>query len=229
MLDCVTFTGADDSVDPADLAAISAEYPGVEWGILFSKRQGRARFPSEQWIDRLQESAPVGMKLSAHLCGGWVREFVIDGRFTWNDRDWRLMFDRVQLNFHAEPHGALRGFDDALDAGAWFRPFIMQCDGVHDDVVRGQAARRPGMVLPLFDVSGGAGQLPPSWPAAWPGVRCGYAGGLGPDNIVEQLTRITAAVGDAPFWIDMERRVRSDDDQQFDLGKVRSVLEQIIW
>ena len=53
----------------------------------------------------------------------------------------------------------------------------------------------------------------------------GYAGGLGPDNIESELQRIAAAAGDAPFWIDMETRVRSDNDEQFDLNKVRRCLE----
>jgi hypothetical protein len=65
MLECVTFTGADHSVDPQDPIDLSKEYPQVEWGILFSKRhQGMKRFPSIAWLDSLMELAPIGMKLS---------------------------------------------------------------------------------------------------------------------------------------------------------------------
>ena len=35
MLKMVTVTGADDSVKPSDLAEIAAEYPFVEFGLLF--------------------------------------------------------------------------------------------------------------------------------------------------------------------------------------------------
>ena len=54
MLTRVTITGADDAVDPGALVALSAEFPFVEWGILFSKsREGEARYPSAEWAARI--------------------------------------------------------------------------------------------------------------------------------------------------------------------------------
>jgi len=53
----------------------------------------------------------------------------------------------------------------------------------------------------------------------------GYAGGLGPENLAEQLPLIGQAAGDCRIWVDMESRVRSDNDRQFDLAKVRKCLE----
>lgn len=52
----------------------------------------------------------------------------------------------------------------------------------------------------------------------------GYAGGLFPANIAEQLPKIEAARGPYDFWIDMQGRVR-DDYGHLDLKKVRQVLE----
>lgn len=242
-LDRVTFTGADESVRPKDLFAISAEWPFVEWGILFSlKHQGGSRYPSQDWLQDLILAAPVGLNLSAHLCGKWVRDLVIDGTFTWNDTFTDpSVFDRVQLNFHAEPHQQLKGFERILNGRPIRKPFILQCDGVHDEFVREYVTRSRiernsgrvvplglGAVVPLFDASGGAGRVPGAWPQAWPGIYCGYAGGLGPENIVEQLERIAvAAAGEARIWIDMERRVRSADDTTFDLDKVTTVLKLV--
>jgi phosphoribosylanthranilate isomerase len=54
------------------------------------------------------------------------------------------------------------------------------------------------------------------------GLRFGFAGGIGPDNVKRVIREISAKV-DAPFWIDMESGVRTDD--RFDLNKVRRVLE----
>lgn len=51
----------------------------------------------------------------------------------------------------------------------------------------------------------------------------GYAGGLGPENINEQLYRISS-VAKGPIWIDMETRVRSQYDLDFD--KVTDVLQK---
>lgn len=79
--------------------------------------------------------------------------------------------------------------------------------------------------MPLFDVSGGIGVVPESWPKPFKDVYCGYAGGLGPTTIVEQLKRIEQVVGDCEIWIDMETRIRSENDAVFDLGKVVECIE----
>lgn len=234
----VTITGADDSIDPSELVGLSNAFPFVEWGILFSRKRIGPRFPSLSWLTRLQEMSTPGMQLSAHLCGGWVRDFVIDGQFTWGLHEWVTLFNRVQLNFHAESHGLLAGFDTVLEHDDFgIGAFIMQCDGVHDEIIRARVEtwRRHadefgvynGLVVPLFDTSGGAGKLPGVWPQAWPHVYCGYAGGLGPDNVVAQLDTIMTVTDDQRFWIDMERKVRSEDDRTFDLRKVIKVLRAV--
>jgi hypothetical protein len=67
--------------------------------------------------------------------------------------------------------------------------------------------------------------LAKEWPKPLEDVLCGYAGGLGPDNIEAQLELISKAVGNREIWVDMETHVRSNDDQRFDLDKVEKVLE----
>jgi hypothetical protein len=135
------------------------------------------------------------------------------------------LFQRIQLNFHGQFHRYHeRFFDLAMEDG---RTFILQCDGVNDSGARHLIEKGEGRIVPLFDSSGGAGALPPTWPTAWPGIVCGYAGGLGPDSIDEQLPRIRAASNGERFWIDMERRVRSQDDSVFALAKVETVLKAV--
>lgn len=219
----VTFTGADNSIEPIALANISERYPEVEWGILFSpKHQYSPRFPSDGWIKRLLN---YDLKLSAHLCGGWVRNLVDEGRFSWADRYGDSRFGRVQLNFHAEPI-QFYGLFNLLEADEIAIPIILQCDGAHDETIKKLWTEYTD-ICPLFDTSGGAGILPNRWPQAWKDTTCGYAGGLGPENVASELDKIRLAAGDQPFWIDMERRVRSADDLTFDLDKVRAVLKQV--
>lgn len=227
-LDRVTITGADDSVSADELYRLSEQYPFVEWGILFSgKHQGSRRYPSEAWLATLAETKPADVKIAAHLCGRWVRS-TLAGQADW----WRAypklasQFGRIQLNFHAEAV-------DPMTLGTFVRElaasseFIYQCDGVNDGWVRELIAEvKRGS--PLFDTSGGAGIEPESWPKGWEGVYCGYAGGIGPENCVEVLGPIVAAAWPGiPFWIDMERKVRSEDDATFDLDKVRTVLDRV--
>jgi len=228
ILDRVTLTGADDSVRPEDLLPLSREFPFVEWGILFSRsRNGVPRYPSASWLAELRKTRwRTSLKLSAHLCGQWVRDLVLNGNFSWwgANPELMLIFDRIQLNFHAHHHPAGDSFIDALKANRG-KEYIFQMDEVNDSLWR--SVRDEGVpAVPLFDTSGGAGMLPDRWPHPYPDVYCGYAGGLGPENIEGQLRAIASmARGDAKVWVDMETRVRSEDDAAFDLGKCRRVLE----
>jgi hypothetical protein len=238
VLDCVTITGADDRTNPDELVALSKEFPFVEWGILFSRTQtGSPRFPSQQWLYRLSDRALKNpMRLSAHLCGWYMRETLAGSAAWWRLHPYNPIFQRIQLNFHGQvqPADIIRMFRGVHERA---RAYIFQCDGVNDAWI--QEFVDEGYGSPLFDRSGGAGVLPDDWPPLWLPYS-GYAGGLGPDNVVEQVQKIirtnTSAhihrvAADASrvrlphFWIDMERRVRSDDDLVFDMVKVRTVLE----
>lgn len=226
-LDRITFTGADDSVNPYELVAISKSWPIVEWGILFSaSQQGSPRYPSEGWLDRFGDAMVQNpnIRLSAHLCGRWVRDFVLDGQFTWFEKYPHLgrIFQRVQINFHGQFHKACDAFPGLLTTMK-STEFILQCDGVNDHSVRDLAEK--GLCMPLFDTSGGAGVVPDDgWPTRWPGIYCGYAGGLGPSTIDRELPKIAEASPGQAFWIDMERRVRSEDDRTFEISKIGEVL-----
>jgi len=229
ILDRVTITGADDSIRPEDLIGISEAYPFVEWGILLSKNNmGCARFPSLDWMKRLAQfktEHPNTLHLSGHLCGAWVRNLCKggDSSFTEELEGTAQMYERIQLNFHAQRHKTdAESFINALFT-LGIKQYIVQWDNVNTgflDLIRYHQLK----AAPLFDLSGGNGVLPKEWPRA--DGYCGYAGGLSPENVQGQLELICEKVGKPPVWIDTETRVRSEDDQQFDLGKVRTFLEQ---
>lgn len=230
ILDRVTLTGADDSVDPRDLLALSRAFPFVEWGILYGSSQGRPRYPSLAWIDRLRGLAfdagiaRVDFNLSAHLCSKWVRDFVLEGDYTFGASHVDTFFKRVQLNFHAHHHPASPKFLLAALAVRG-KEFIFQMDEVNDQLWQ-SAYQNDVAAVPLFDTSGGAGILPSRWPKPYDGIYCGYAGGLGPDNLEGQLRSIASvANGPGKVWVDMETKIRSEDDTAFDLDKCRRVLE----
>lgn len=240
-IDRVTMTGADDSINPNDLIEISAEYPFVEWGILFSRSQeGRARFPHIAWVDAYIDVARENdFQSSAHLCGQDVRELLTGCELSF----WRRLnerpsskagmiehkhitdaFDRVQLNFHAEKHPPHPDFIAKISRLP--HQFILQMDGVNEKILSAALDQGVSNIYPLFDLSGGAGIVPEAWPVALDDVYCGYAGGLGPDNIEAELERIAVAAKGKTIWIDMETKIRSDDDRKFDLDKVIACLEK---
>jgi hypothetical protein len=228
-LTTVTITGAADDTDIGALVDLSAEFPFVEWGILVSASQeGWARFPSRRWMKVFSNA---DLRVATHLCGRWVRQLLV-GELDWEQAapDIRLVSQRWQINTHGSAHPWTGNGLDGLRAAAAYtvmpsalRHVIFQHDGANNGLPC--AARTAGIrTQVLFDSSGGGGILPGAWPPPLPSFRCGYAGGLGPDNVAAQLSLVATAC-DEPCWIDMERRVRSDD--VLDLAKVRAVLE--IW
>jgi hypothetical protein len=223
-LDRVTVTGADDSVSIEDMLAISSEFPFVEWGILLSKSsEGRYRFPSLEWMSKLKEAKKLNpaLRLSGHLCGKWVRD-LCEGSWAFvEDRPELIeMFDRIQFNFHAIVHKV----DVEKLASALKRypkvQFILQLDDVNNGIYT-KLTDMGINVAPLFDLSGGAGVLPESWPES--NGFYGYAGGLSHENVDSQLDVIESKAK-SNIWIDAERRLRSEDDSLLLLDNVRGYL-----
>jgi hypothetical protein len=233
-LERVTITGADESVTPEALLRLSQAYPFCEWGILVSAtRQGQPRFPSQRWIQALQALAiPARLPLALHLCGRWVTDLLC-GHNVLNP-DLLGGFRRIQLNFASQPRPL--SYDAQLFAAAllpWKRRQLIfqvgpqQGEDYLEDV--GEWGEEPLNCVPLFDASHGTGARASFWPQVM-GCReayplYGYAGGLGPTTLDQELPRIAQAAGDASTWIDMEMGVRSADGQRLDLAKVLDCLE----
>lgn len=230
----VTLTGADDSIDPKDLIELSKCYPFVEWGILISKSQmGGSRFPSANWLKWLCEEVKRNnsINLSMHLCGRWLRELML-GMDVFDEIPVPLsLFQRVQLNFHADKLN--------VDRDKFYRilaskdcEFIFQIDGNDGQGLLEGYFEDHGNASPLFDLSHGAGVSPDQWPVPVYMLDDvnhslhGYAGGIGPGNVLSQLEKIKSVVGDVPIWIDMETKLRTEHDAVFDYSLCRSVLEQ---
>jgi hypothetical protein len=234
----VTITGADNNTDISQLIDLSAEFPFVEWGILVSrKNEGTPRFPNRSWIDSFSDAVIEktqhrnNIHVSTHVCGKWVKDLLV-GEINWLDLPSCLeISERVQINTHAELHTSTAKMLNKLSEirySNYPKEYIFQWDGINQHFAF--AARAFGIKTSvLFDKSGGAGLLPAEWESPVGSFMCGYAGGLGPDNITEQLNKISDVVFDfwTPIWIDMETKVRTNDDSALDLDKVRRVLEAV--
>ncbi|MBC8737422.1 hypothetical protein F6X40_11460 [Paraburkholderia sp. UCT31] len=219
----VSMTGADDGTDPKELRALAREFldVGVEWAVLSSAaRAGTPRYPTDEWVHRFVAACP-DVKKAIHLCGRDVDAFILG--------DARILkklegFDRVQLNFNQtrSPKDL-----DSLAAVANRLPhtFIIQHNQANSDACATLAPIVHRMTV-LFDASGGRGASPEVWPEALPHVTCGYAGGLGLENITGELFRIHRAAGTRPFWVDMEGKLRGADDR-FDLDTCGRILLRV--
>lgn len=207
----ITFTGVDNDTDPAGLVQLADDYP-VEFGLLFSpKRQGNEpRYPLLTMIEWFVSELPL--RWSAHLCGADARS-VLEGGQSPHDRLLAKHFQRAQVNT-ADPTvqpSAIGNWAARLDIRA-----ILQCRGEFP---------RVASVDVLFDVSGGHGVKPASWPVAVHSTFCGYAGGLNPANVALAVAAIGQFSAER-YWIDMESGVRDERDR-FSLEKCRAVCEAV--
>ena len=232
-----TITGADDHVDPRVLLAMSEQYPRVEWGVLLSSsRQGSPRYPSLRWVRELCEVAARHdvIKLSAHLCGDWARQLgAIDceERFTefFKELDFLPQFGRVQVNGY-EPSWLDNLRDLGIVARMPYSEWILQCRDVDKLAGHVRDASQIYCASVLADPSGGRG-VALDWPIGPtpPGAKIGYAGGIGPHNVGEVVSKILGANRGAPSldtWVDVESGAR-DARGAFSFGNVVSVLEEV--
>lgn len=229
----VTLTGADDHTPIDGLLELSAEFSFVEWGILFfPPRQGEPCYPTWRWLNHLFvfTEGVHPFHLSAHLCGKWVTD-AMQGHLPLLDNErFDAAFNTIQLNCYK---GVLQ---QALTHPILWRTISLVHNGRKPVILGGDYAGLSisveqflnAGVYPLLDASGGHGQVPKLWPAPFKTEHgtplfCGYAGGLGPDNIKRELDRIADVAGKATVWIDMQSKLRNGKDE-FDLKRCRQVL-----
>lgn len=218
------------------MVSLSLLHSHLEIAILINNRTatrlvGSPRWPGRAWVDELTSvTRRKHLQLSMHLCGEPVRQ-LLTGELDWSGLTSLVhVAQRVQINTHAEPHISTVSMLRSLQEGADIvrrdidRQFIFQWDQVNNHLVY-MPHHYDHNVAVLFDYSHGAGILPGMWPDYMDDLPCGYAGGLGPDNLAEQLPLIQDASAGNDFWIDMETRVRTDDGSRLDLVKVQRALE----
>ncbi len=215
-----SITGADDDVYIHDLADIASRYPFAEWAILLLPAlSGKPRCPSDGWIRKFKKEYK-GPHAALHLCDEAFLDFAAGKPGV---LDMMTGFGRVQLNFR---FGDVDGKYDMAEVAARVKEnpaheFILQ----YTEDMKGVPALFadiPNHSI-LFDASAGSGISPARWPALIEGHFCGYAGGISPENINQNLKSIARVASGQETWIDMESGVRTEDE--FDLGKVKRVLE----
>ncbi len=213
-----TFTGIDETTDRGRLKELSARFPFLEWGVLLSF--GRAglenRYPAIRGMIDISERLSSDIPLAMHICGAdtmtaFLKDMGHAGVLA------SYPYRRFQMNFRADKFTHEMVTELMLDYPQ--RQYITQHNSVNRDLWK--QIRLPNHSV-LFDSSGGAGKLPEGYESPLPGKTCGYAGGLGPENILERLAMIQAAAGDHSVWVDMEGRIRTADDR-IDLDKCEAV------
>lgn len=220
------FCGADDTCQPELLQLLSTHYSWIEWGVLFRPDlEGTARYASPAWVEKLASVNREGgqlMRLAAHLCGSRCQE-VIGGDFAFAKTLLEKGFGRAQVNATAQnavvvdagdsqryADNLMKGFEE-VPGLEWILQYNSETKHIVDIIL---AKQNDGSLTAtnfsvLYDASMGTGVAISSVDAPLAGVKCGYAGGLGPANIEAQLLKIAAVTGETSVWVDMESSLRT--------------------
>lgn len=224
-----TLTGVDERTDLQKVADLSTRFPIAEWGFLYSpKRQGQpGRYPSTATLRRAFRELPSHVRVAMHVCGQGVHDLLADEPVVTELMSLvKARGGRIQLNFNQQREpidlDALR----TLLAKHPTLTVITQQNSANETVWK-DLGRATNHVV-LFDSSGGRGILADAWPDLIDGVRCGYAGGLGPDNLITQLRNIAVATRGHSTWVDMEGSLRVPDStgaEWLELARCEACLE----
>ena len=157
------------------------------------------------------------MRLAAHLCGPALNQ-VLRGDISFVQELAAKGFGRVQLNATA-----INGADvgDPASTSAIVRealPLVPEVEWIlqrndetlplwsplFDDPPRGAT------IATLFDASAGLGIAPEglAFPAIDHRLRCGFAGGIGVENLSAVLDNLRESAAGETVWVDMETSLR---------------------
>ena len=219
MLKICTLTGIDEQTNLNDLVALSREFPFVEWAMLYSPdRAGKeVRYMSQKKLIEATEFLKEKASTALHLCGASVPDFVENI----GQQDFTKQFDRIQLNFNMRRSKFTFGqLQEAVNAFmSEKRPLITQHHSGNDHLSQAITGQYHHV---LFDSSGGSGKSVTEWPERFEKKFIGYAGGLGPETIEDDLKSIAHHAHHHNFWIDMESKIRTND--LLDIEKCHTVL-----
>jgi hypothetical protein len=202
----LTLSGPDENTSIESLGRLIDDFPFVELGILISATpEGRNRYPGLDWVSRVV--AEFGQRCAIHICGHAARDLFLTGGL---DRILQAGGGRVQLNGKISP---LLAFQAACKV-----PSLITQHNPDNEACKALPLSNHSL---LIDSSAGNGITPREWPDLGDLSRpVGRAGGLGPDNLVDQLADFHRVAGTGA-WVDMEAKLRDKNDL-FDISRARA-------
>ena len=232
-LKCITISGANEHTDIKELIALIWCYftkgIKIELGIQVSPTKAFYGSDRYQWLMELNQRASSDyhcrIPVALHVNPGWVEQICagfipleIIKFMELSCLHGGVAVNRIQLNF-------LIGREEAPDMDKLRRVighyhkfrFIIPYNESNKQFIDGFYFRYFGKgdcyFDLLYDESHGEGLAAKQWrPQVYSDVVQGYSGGLSPENISSELTKIALLnPGNTPVWVDAEGNLKGDD------------------
>lgn len=235
-LRCITCSGANEHLDVRDLLLSFGGKPFVELGIQVCDAKGGVNTERYFWLYNLYEaikSSRYLFNVALHLNKDWVERFCemdfpseLVSFLTLKTGANDYFIKRVQLNFKVGREKS-PNVEKLIKAMTYFpnQRFILSYNESNAEII--EQVYKSGVVFDcLFDNSFGEGIVPNKRPTpVFSGVLHGYAGGLSPENVRDELDKLSAILPeDEIIFIDAEGKLK-DDNGIFSLSKAQSFFQ----
>ena len=228
----ITISGANEHTDIEDLAIMLFKYPIAEVGIQVSSKKCSYGSPRFEWImelHRFLNKNKMRANIALHINTDWVEKFCmglvvpeLKDLLKLKDYKGEAFIKRVQLNFkigreHTPDFATLCEMIKKISD----QRFIFSYNKSNAELI--DRVYKTGLMFDnLFDESFGNGIEPASRPLpSFYGILQGYAGGLGPDNVAEELKKLK--VVDGYIYLDAQKKLE-DENEHLDLNKAKAFI-----
>lgn len=214
MLSLCTFTGVDGKTDLNRIIKLHEKYQFLEFGVLYtnSPDDKDERYMSPSIAERVVEYLSwSGVYTALHICGRAVDDFLSGEN---NVLSAASKARRIQLNFKADKCEFSPAAINKIIMARSPTKIITQHFPSNFSLYQDITAENHQI---LHDLSAGRGIATEFWQKPFPDKPTGYAGGLGPNNIANEIGKISTISGDQNCWIDMESGVRKNGYFSLDL------------
>ena len=241
----------NDIHDIVDLAKLSSR---VEIAVQAHPSKMSHGMPRNEWFRELLDyviTDKININLAVHVNNEWCKHICSTGEIPtelsdifdlcYDDDKNRPVVKRWQLNMSENAAKGIKyGKLKRLFNSNSNKEFIVG-QNMNTRLAAGKLHDMGARFSLLYDTSGGRGLSPAIWTVPlYPNVAQGYAGGLSPENVCENLTRI-ARVAVLPnvrydekhkpvyslqerrdIWIDAEGKLKTDD--KFDIARAKKYI-----
>lgn len=239
ILETITCSDMREHNEIDDIIALGKKYPMSEFAIQAHPSKFLGWMPRYVWFETLMHAVRANnVKLAMHVNSEWRTE-ICHGNIPYEIRRmWNMKRDngtpiigRVQVNINGGKD-SFRFYKNKVADIIRAYPnieFIFQYTPKQCRRLKQLDATGTEFSI-LFDASGGRGKLPKQWRApVMENHKMGYSGGLGPDNVAENLDKINLVTpADSNIWIDAEGKLKDPDTKQFDIARAERYIENAL-
>lgn len=219
-----------------DILRLSQIAPNVEIAVQAHHSKMSFDMPRRKWFETLLKeslSMPTAPNLAVHVNLDWCDKFcqgilvpdLLDLFFLLRE-DGMPAIRRWQINIHGSKTKLFKTENiGKLMKNYPNREFIFQY-GAYEYHRMQRLDKNAANFSLLYDTSGGAGKLTKNWRAPlFEEHPQGYAGGLSPENVSENLDKIAKVAGSrTDIWIDAEGKLKTPGTKTFDINRAKQYI-----